>query len=223
MQKLKHALIVSLLLSCVTLVSITSAASAATLRPRTALLYQINRVRALHGVAPVYPSAQLQLAANHHSDDMMMHDYFAHTSPTGSSVYSRITASGFVNGYNWVGGETLAWGTGTLATPLGTVNAWLASPEHRSDHALTHLPLGRHQPHLRHLPRPHRRMRLDGRLGQALLGTGRKPAEGVWARVTPGPEWTARMPAPGQTANGAWASPSRGAWSVPASRRNGPS
>ena len=80
----------------------------------------------------MYPSAQLQLAANHHSDDMMMHDYFAHTSPTGSSVYSRIVGSGFVNGYNWVGGETLAWGTGNLATPLGTVNAWLASPEHRS-------------------------------------------------------------------------------------------
>jgi uncharacterized protein YkwD len=47
-------------------------------------------------------------------------------------VYSRIVGSGFVNGYSWVGGEPLAWGTGTLATPLGTVKAWLASPEHRT-------------------------------------------------------------------------------------------
>ena len=96
------------------------------------MLMQINRVRALHGVAPVYPSVKLQVAANHHSDDMMMRDYFAHTSPTGSSVYSRIVGSGFVNGYSWVGGETLAWGTGTLATVRGTVNAWLASPDHRA-------------------------------------------------------------------------------------------
>jgi uncharacterized protein YkwD len=132
MQKRKLTLILSLLLSSFTLVSITSPASAATMAPRTALLHEINRVRHLHGVAPVYPAPKLQAAANRHSDDMMAHNYFAHTSPTGSSVYSRIVGSGFVNGYSWVGGETLAWGTGNLATALGTVNAWLASPEHRS-------------------------------------------------------------------------------------------
>jgi uncharacterized protein YkwD len=132
MQKRKLTLILTLLLSCFTLVSITTSASAATLRPRTALLYEINRVRHLHGVAPVYAAPKLQAAANRHSDDMMARNYFAHTSPTGSSVYSRIVGSGFVNGYSWLGGETLAWGTGSLATPLGTVNAWLASPEHRS-------------------------------------------------------------------------------------------
>jgi len=132
MQKRKLTLIFSLLLACFTLVSITSSASAATLAPRTALLREINRVRHLHGLAPVYSAPKLQAAANRDSDDMMAHNYFAHTSPTGSSVYSRIVGSGFVNEYSWVGGETLAWGTGTLATALGTVNAWLASPEHRS-------------------------------------------------------------------------------------------
>jgi uncharacterized protein YkwD len=132
MRNSKFTLVFSLLLACFALVSITSSASAATLFPRTALLHEINRVRALHGVAPVYPALQLQAAANHHSDDMMARDYFSHTSPTGSSVYSRIVGSGFVNGYTWVGGETLAWGTGHLTTALGTVNAWLASPEHRS-------------------------------------------------------------------------------------------
>jgi uncharacterized protein YkwD len=63
---------------------------------------------------------------------MMVRDYFAHTSPTGSSVYSRIVHSGFVAGYTWLGGETLAWGNGSLATPVSTVHAWLASPEHRA-------------------------------------------------------------------------------------------
>jgi uncharacterized protein YkwD len=63
---------------------------------------------------------------------MMVRDYFAHTSPTGSSVYSRIVHSGFVAGYTWLGGETLAWGNGSLATPASTVHAWLESPEHRA-------------------------------------------------------------------------------------------
>ncbi len=133
MQKRKRTLFLSLLLAAFTLAIVAGSASAATApHPRTALLEQINRVRALHGVAPVYPSAQLQVASTHHTDDMMAHNYFAHTSPTGSSVYSRIVGSGFVNGYSWLGGETLAWGTGSLATPLSTVRAWLASPEHRA-------------------------------------------------------------------------------------------
>jgi uncharacterized protein YkwD len=132
MQIRKLTLVLSLLLATFTLMVGAGSASAAAPTPRTALLEQINRVRDLHGLAPVYPSAQLQVASSHHTDDMMARDYFAHTSPTGSSLYSRIVNSGFVNGYSWVGGETLAWGTGSRATALGTVQAWLASPEHRA-------------------------------------------------------------------------------------------
>jgi len=107
-------------------------AAAAAPPPRTALLYRINQIRIGHGLRPVMPTLRLQRAATRHSDDMMTRDYFAHTSPTGSSVYSRIVNSGFVAGYSWIGGETLAWGNGSLATPLATVHAWLASPEHRA-------------------------------------------------------------------------------------------
>ena len=63
---------------------------------------------------------------------MLRRNYFAHTSPTGSTLYDRIVASGFVNGYTWLGGETLAWGTGTLAGAKATVHAWWESPEHRA-------------------------------------------------------------------------------------------
>ena len=100
--------------------------------PPPAHLYHVNPVRAKPGLAAVYPSTSLQAAAMHHSDDMMVRDYFAHTSPTGSTVYSRISGTGFVSGYSWLGGETLAWGTGSLASPTATVDAWLASPEHRA-------------------------------------------------------------------------------------------
>lgn len=108
-------------------------AQAATVAPRRALLDRINLVRAAHGLPRVFPSSQLRGAAQRHSLDMLGRNYFAHTSPTGSTVYDRIVASGFVSGYaSWLGGETLAWGTGTLAGARATVHAWMLSPEHRA-------------------------------------------------------------------------------------------
>jgi uncharacterized protein YkwD len=107
-------------------------AHAATTPARTLLLDRINVVRAEHGLRRVYPSTQLRGAAKSHSLDMLRRNYFAHTSPTGSTLFDRITASGFVNGYTWLGGETLAWGTGTLAGARATVHAWMLSPEHRA-------------------------------------------------------------------------------------------
>jgi uncharacterized protein YkwD len=109
-----------------------ASSSAATLKPRTVMLEKLNAVRAQHGLAAVRPSLLLRLAAKRHSDDMVVRDYFAHTSPGGATLYDRITKSGFVAGYSWEGGETLAWGTGVLAKPGYTVKAWLASPEHRA-------------------------------------------------------------------------------------------
>ena len=99
---------------------------------------------------------------------MMLRDYFAHTSPTGSTVYSRIVGTGFVSGYSWLGGETLAWGTGSLASPTSTVNAWLASPEHR---AIMLSPSSSGSASAASAARTGllRRLRLDGRLGQALV------------------------------------------------------
>ena len=108
-------------------------ADAATTPARVALLDRINLVRAEHGLRRVYPSTQLRGAAQRHSLDMLRRNYFAHTSPTGSTVFDRITHSGFVTGYaSWLGGETLAWGTASLAGARATVHAWMLSPEHRA-------------------------------------------------------------------------------------------
>jgi uncharacterized protein YkwD len=63
---------------------------------------------------------------------MLAHNYFAHTSPTGSTLYDRIVHSGFVTLGYWEAGETLAWGTGVLGTPSSVVKMWMASPEHRA-------------------------------------------------------------------------------------------
>jgi uncharacterized protein YkwD len=107
-------------------------ASAATIPPRKALLKAINHARAVHSVGVVRGSSSLRAIALAHSEDMLRRDYFAHASPTGSTLTSRIQQSGFVSGYSWTAGETLAWGWGTQAAAKTTVKAWLHSPEHRA-------------------------------------------------------------------------------------------
>jgi uncharacterized protein YkwD len=107
-------------------------AMATTLKPRTVLLRDVNSVRSQHGLRALSPSRLLRLAAKRHSDDMINRDYFGHTAPGGGTLYDRIVKSGFVRGYSWEAGETLAWGTGSLAHPGQIVKAWLGSPEHRA-------------------------------------------------------------------------------------------
>jgi uncharacterized protein YkwD len=107
-------------------------AAAATMPPRKALLRAINHIRAAYGMNRVRGAGALRGIALSHSQDMLGHEYFAHTSPTGSTLTYRIQQSGFVDGYSWEAGEVLAWGTGTHASAKATAVAWLNSPQHRA-------------------------------------------------------------------------------------------
>ena len=107
-------------------------ASAAKVPPRKQLLRAVNHARAAHGVGAVRGSTSLHVVAPGHSSDMLRRGYFAHTSPTGSTMSYRIERSGFISGYSWTAGETLAWGWGTRSGAKATVKAWLNSPEHRA-------------------------------------------------------------------------------------------
>jgi uncharacterized protein YkwD len=107
-------------------------AVAAHVPPRKMLVRRINHVRTNHGLASVDASRALHRAAIRHSDDMVGRDYFSHTSPTGSTMTDRILRTGYVSGYSWVAGETLAWGWGTHTGARATVRAWMHSPEHRA-------------------------------------------------------------------------------------------
>jgi len=107
-------------------------ASASQAPPRKLLVKRINHVRARHGLAPVTASRVVHRAAIRHSDDMLGRDYFSHTSPTGSTMVDRILKTGYVSGYSWAAGETLAWGWGTQKGARATVRAWMHSPEHRA-------------------------------------------------------------------------------------------
>jgi uncharacterized protein YkwD len=112
--------------------STSQAASAATIPPRKQLLEAINHTRAAHGLRAVQGAPSLRTIALGHSSDMLRRGYFAHTSPTGSTLSYRIQRSGFISEYAWTAGETLAWGWGTRAGAKATIQAWLNSPEHRA-------------------------------------------------------------------------------------------
>jgi uncharacterized protein YkwD len=122
-----------LVLTCSLLVTGFGAATAqAAGAPWYSLFRAINRARVEHHVRPVVPSPRLHWAARRHSSNMLALDYFAHTSPDGSTLYDRIVDSGFLTDGEWWAGETLAWGTGTMGEPNSVVQMWLNSPEHRA-------------------------------------------------------------------------------------------
>ena len=99
---------------------------------RKQLLHAINDIRAAYGVGSLHGVSALRWVALSHSEDMVRRNYFAHTSPTGSTVAYRIQRSGFVSSYSWRAGETLAWGTGARASARATAEAWLKSSVHRA-------------------------------------------------------------------------------------------
>jgi uncharacterized protein YkwD len=116
------------------LIALALLAPAASARADTAAdtLQSLNRVRAARGLSPLRADARLARAARGHSRDMVAHTYFDHVSPTGDDLRSRVTRTGWMRGHDaWRLGETLAWGTGTLATPDAIVDAWLKSAPHR--------------------------------------------------------------------------------------------
>ena len=103
-------------------------------RIRDAVLCLHNKLRAQHGLAPLRENVRLRRAALGHSRDMTAARYFEHTAPDGTTMVQRIMRSDYVrDGEGWTVGENLAWGTGSLGTPRGAMNAWMASPGHRAN------------------------------------------------------------------------------------------
>jgi uncharacterized protein YkwD len=104
-------------------------------RARAAIYCLINRERARNGEGPLHGDGHLRAAAQHHSDDMLVRNYFQHEGPGGETLLDRLHASGYVysSRIGYVIGENIAWGTLGLATPKAIVEAWMASPGHRAN------------------------------------------------------------------------------------------
>jgi uncharacterized protein YkwD len=104
-------------------------------RIRAAILCLVNREREAVGENPLRANERLQMAAQGHSEEMSLGDYFEHRGLQGATPLSRMRAAGYVYnsrlGYEL--GENLGWGTLRLATPGAIVAAWMASPGHREN------------------------------------------------------------------------------------------
>ncbi|MEV6536428.1 sigma-70 family RNA polymerase sigma factor [Streptomyces sp. NPDC051639] len=87
----------------------------------------VNKERATAGCGPLAEDAQLEKAAQAHSDDMAARNFFEHTNPDGADPGQRITAAG----YRWsTYGENIAQGQ---QTPEAVMESWMNSPGHRAN------------------------------------------------------------------------------------------
>jgi uncharacterized protein YkwD len=101
---------------------------------RAAIVCLHNQVRARYGLPALRGNTKLRRAAEGHSADMVRAGYFDHTSPSGSTMVGRVLASGYVrSNQGWLLGENLEWGTGTMATPRGAMDAWMNSAGHKAN------------------------------------------------------------------------------------------
>jgi uncharacterized protein YkwD len=102
-----------------------STATAATSTAESALLREMNLVRAAHGLPPLQADSHLEQAARSHTRAMIVTGIFRHGA-FGSRMH-RFAVRGRI------AGENLAWGSGARGTARAIVDAWLASPEHRAN------------------------------------------------------------------------------------------
>ena len=96
------------------------------------VLCLVNLERTQRGLKRLRENDRLARAAASHSQDMIRRDYFSHVAPSGSTMVDRIRGTGYLSGgRRYTMGENLAWGTGTLATPLRILESWMKSPAHK--------------------------------------------------------------------------------------------
>jgi uncharacterized protein YkwD len=102
-------------------------------RAQSATLCLINAARSERGLSALGATASLARAAAAHSHDMAVRDFFSHDSPGGLTPAQRIDRAGYLDGAStWRIGETIAWGSGSSASPSAIVRSWLRSPPHRA-------------------------------------------------------------------------------------------
>lgn len=83
-----------------------------------------NAIRIQNGLLPVVPEPRLAAAAEFHSQNMLIHDFFGHQGPDGSQLGDRALLTGYP--FSFIA-ENVVPGFGT---PEEVVQAWVESPLH---------------------------------------------------------------------------------------------
>jgi uncharacterized protein YkwD len=92
-----------------------------------AVLALVNAERSKAGCQALTVDGRLALAARLHSADMVVRNYFAHTTPDGVAFGERIIAAG----YKWsMAGENIAAGQ---QDAIAVMRAWMNSAGHRAN------------------------------------------------------------------------------------------
>lgn len=127
-RSFRHYLVLVVLLSVLAIGATTSSTVQAQEAPSATdqVIALVNQQRAAHGCAPLAPNPQLALAAQRHSEDMAIRNYFNHTTPEGLVFTDRIAQSGYAWGH---AAENL---TAYVNTPEAVVAVWMNSPPHRA-------------------------------------------------------------------------------------------
>lgn len=103
-------------------------------RVSDAVFCLMNAMRGNAGVPALRQQDQLGQASVDHSQDMVDQQYFSHDSLDGRDLVARLRAVSYIpKSGEWVVGENLAWGAGSMATPKSLVNAWMNSSGHRQN------------------------------------------------------------------------------------------
>jgi uncharacterized protein YkwD len=116
--------------TCPGATTVPTKANLATVRGATLCL--LNAERTKRGLTALRLEADLTTASSAYSRQMVAQHFFAHVSPGGSSLSSRVEKTGYLTGATgWSLGENIAWGGGALSTPAHIVGSWMGSPPHR--------------------------------------------------------------------------------------------
>ncbi len=99
-----------------------------------ATLCLLNAERTARGLVALTEQQQLTQSSVAFSALMVEQHFFAHVSPDGGTLTSRLGASGYLaRPGGWTVGENIAWGESYLASPAKIVQAWMDSPPHREN------------------------------------------------------------------------------------------
>ncbi len=93
------------------------------------MLCLVNRARSARGLAPLVALGSLARAADRKSGDILRCDEFSHEACGREFTYwmSRFGYHGCSEG------ENIAWGSGSLGTPISIFQAWMHSQGHREN------------------------------------------------------------------------------------------
>jgi uncharacterized protein YkwD len=99
---------------------------------REAVICLHNQARDEKKLAWLERDGRLTAAADRHAQDMVAQGYFAHDSLDGVDPFDRMRRTGYIGrGIVWNAGETIAWASGSYATPKSVVDAWMGATTKR--------------------------------------------------------------------------------------------